>query len=40
MIEEIRDKNSILNLFKKLNYTADPIQEDIEGSLIGLSLKH
>ncbi len=30
MIEEIRDKNSILNLFKKLNYTADPIQEDIE----------
>jgi hypothetical protein len=30
MIEEIRDKNSILNLFKELNYTVDPFDEDIE----------
>jgi hypothetical protein len=30
ILEDISDKNSILNLFKELNYKVDPIDEDIQ----------
>jgi hypothetical protein len=31
MLEEVKDKDSLFNLFRKeLNYMVDPIEEDIE----------